>query len=84
MPRWALGGVLTRVAHALERYRVWCWRRAGELRGLAGSIATQKPRARDGHRRPDDRQRFWSEFRDGQRQATEKCLEAPAIVPRDT
>jgi hypothetical protein len=68
----------------LQWARAWLRRTAGELRSLAGAVATKQRHARDGHRRPDDRQRFWTEFRDGQRQATEKCLEGRAIVPRDT
>ena len=44
--------------------RLWRWLRRRQV-----SVAAKKERGEDGNRRGDARSRFWTEFREGQREA---------------
>ena len=56
----------------LGRCATWLWRHVFKTRGAANARATPHDEG-PYHRSAGDRQRFWTEFRDGQRQATQKC-----------
>jgi hypothetical protein len=53
-----------------------------EPHDVRGAIAAKKPdRARLDH--VDGRRQFWAEFREGQRQAEDKCREAAELRVRE-
>lgn len=65
---------------ALARHWEWLLRREGKRRG-EGSIASRKEDGEDRGSWTQDR--FWAEFREGQRQAEENCLEAGALTRKE-
>jgi hypothetical protein len=48
-----------------------------------GSLAATKEHAEQGRYGAEGRAHFWAEFREGQREADRKCLEAAARESRD-
>ena len=78
---WGAG--MSRLRQALARQWRWWERRAGQARRALGSLAATKGHAEQGRDGNLDRAHFWTEFREGQREADSKCLEAAARACRD-
>jgi hypothetical protein len=66
----------------VARYQGWLWNMMAERRDVRGAIAVKRPdRARLDH--IDGRRQFWAEFREGQRQAEDKCWEVAELKLRE-
>ena len=65
----------------IARHWRWFWNTQAEPHDVRGSIAEKRDRARLGH--VDGRRQFWAEFREGQREAEDKCREAAELKLRE-
>jgi hypothetical protein len=63
----------TRLRQALARWWRWPWRRDGRERGVVGPIAAKKEQDEEASRWAEARARFWTELREGQREAEAHC-----------